>query len=98
VKGVLLAPSAIEEVVRGIPDLGTEYEVTVETVGHGERILLKVEIMPGAEERHKGIQADLLDQLRLRTNLRFDLEFHDYGTLPRYEVKAKRFRDLRKQA
>jgi phenylacetate-CoA ligase len=98
VKGVLLAPSAIEEVVRGIPDLGNEYEVTVEKVGHGERILLKVEIMPGAEERHKGIQADLLDQLRLRTNLRFDLEFHDYGTLPRYEVKAKRFRDLRKQA
>jgi phenylacetate-CoA ligase len=97
VKGVLLAPSAIEEVVRGIPDLGNEYEVTVEKVGHGERILLKVEIMPGTEKRHTDIQADLVDQLRLRTNLRFDLEFHDYGTLPRYEVKAKRFRDLRKE-
>ena len=29
VKGVLLAPSAIEEVVRGIAGLGNEYEVVV---------------------------------------------------------------------
>jgi phenylacetate-CoA ligase len=95
VKGVLLAPSAIEEVVRGIPDLGDEYEVTVEKIGHGDRITLKAEIMPGAEGRRKIIEAQLVDQLRLQTNLGYNLEFYDYGTLPRYEVKAKRFRDLR---
>jgi phenylacetate-CoA ligase len=27
--------------------------------------------------------------------LRYDIEFHRPGTLPRYEVKAKRFKDLR---
>jgi phenylacetate-CoA ligase len=96
VKGVLLAPSAIEEVVRRIPDLGNEYEVIVEKIGHGDRISLKVEIMPGAEERRRNIEAHLADQLRLHTNLRFDLELHEHGTLPRYEVKAKRFKDLRK--
>jgi phenylacetate-CoA ligase len=38
-----------------------------------------------------------VDQLRLKTNLRYNLEFHEYNTLPRYLVKARRFKDLRKK-
>jgi len=38
----------------------------------------------------------LADQLRLKTNLRYDIEIFGCETLPRYEVKAKRFKDLRK--
>lgn len=96
VKGVLLSPSAIEEVVRGIEGLGDEFEVVVDKVGDIDRITLKVEIVPGQEGRRNEIEATLKDQLRLKTNLGYVLEFHHYGTLPRYEVKAKRFRDLRK--
>lgn len=96
VKGVLLSPSAIEEVVRGIDGLGDEFEVIVDKVGDIDRITLKVEILPGHEGQRSAIEASLKDQLRLKTNLGYNLEFHDYGTLPRYEVKAKRFRDLRK--
>jgi phenylacetate-CoA ligase len=96
VKGVLLSPSAIEEVVRGIEGLGDEYEVIVDKEGDIDRITLKVEIMRGQEGERKQIEARLKDQLRLKTNLGYILEFHGYGTLPRYEVKAKRFKDLRK--
>jgi phenylacetate-CoA ligase len=95
VKGVLLAPSAIEEVVRGIDGLGEEFEVVVDKVGDIDRITLKVEMIPGCEGRGQEIEARLKDQLRLKTNLGYNLEFHEYGTLPRYEVKAKRFKDLR---
>jgi phenylacetate-CoA ligase len=98
VKGVLLAPVAIEEVVRGIDGLGSEYEVVVDKRGDSESILLKVEVMPGNEGRAKEIEAQLRHQLRLKTNLGYDIEFHDYGNLPRYEVKARRFKDLRKKA
>ncbi len=97
VKGVLLAPAAIEEVVRGIDGLGDEYEVVVDRPADMDRITLKVELMPGAEDRAGEIEAQLKDQLRLKTNLGYKLEFHEYGRLPRYEVKARRFRDLRKQ-
>ena len=97
VKGVLLAPSAIEEVVRGIDGLGDEYEVIVDKLGDIDRIKLKVELQPGQEERAKQIETRLRDELRLKTNLNYRLEFYDYGRLPRYEVKAKRFRDLRKK-
>ena len=96
VKGVLLAPSAIEEVVRGINGLSDEYEVIVDKAGDTDRISLKVEVMPDWEEGHEKLEAALIDQLRLKTNLRYNIEFHAYETLPRYEVKAKRFKDLRK--
>jgi phenylacetate-CoA ligase len=96
VKGVLLAPSAIEEVVRGIKGLGDEFEVMVDKVGDVDRIALKVELLPGAESRREAIEGQLVDQLRVKTNLRYNLTFHEYETLPRYEVKAKRFKDLRK--
>ncbi len=98
VKGVLLAPSAIEEVVRGIDGLGDEFEVIVDKLGDVDRIKLKVEVLPGREDQTKAIEATLTDQLRLKTNLGYRIEFYDYGKLPRYEVKAKRFKDLRKKS
>ena len=97
VKGVLLAPSAIEEVVRSIEGLGDEYEVTVEKKGDTDRIKLRVEILPRAEDQKTLIENELVDQLRLKTNLRYDIEICGSGTLPRFEVKAKRFKDLREK-
>ncbi len=96
VKGVLLAPTAIEEVVRAIPELGDEYEVTVTKKGDTDDISLKVELLPEAENRKDEVMAILVDQLRVKTNLRYNISFHPYGSLPRYDVKAKRFKDLRK--
>jgi phenylacetate-CoA ligase len=95
VKGVLLAPTAIEEVVRSISDLGDEYEVLVTKKGDIDDILLKVELLPGKEGEEKNVLARLKDQLRLKTNLGYGIEVHPYGSLPRYELKAKRFKDLR---
>jgi phenylacetate-CoA ligase len=95
VKGVLLSPSAIEEVVRGVDGLGDEFEVLVDKVGDIDRITLKVEIIKGREGERTKIEANLKDQLRLKTNLGYAIEFHDHGTLPRYDVKARRFKDLR---
>jgi phenylacetate-CoA ligase len=97
VKGVLLSPTAIEEVVRTMGCLSDEYEVTVHKEGDTEMIKLCVELLPDARNQLPLIEAELSDQLRLKTNLRYDIEFHDYGSLPRYEVKARRFKDLRKK-
>jgi len=95
VKGVLLAPSAIEEVVRAFPELSEEFEVVVSKKGDLDQILLKVELMPAAHEQKESVLARLKDQLRLKTNLGYMVEFHPYGSLPRYGVKARRFKDLR---
>ena len=97
VKGVLLSPTSIEEVVRSIDGIGDEYEVIVDKLGDIDRIKLKVELMPGYEDQAKTIESKLKDQLRLKTNLGYRLEFYDYGRLPRYDVKARRFKDFRKE-
>jgi len=95
VKAVLLAPTSIEEVVRGIPELSDEYEVLVTRKDDIDDITLKVELIPGQKSNVDAIKTRLVDQLRIKTNLRYNLEFHEYGSLPRYEAKAKRFKDLR---
>jgi phenylacetate-CoA ligase len=96
VKGVLLSPSAIEEVVRSISGLADEYEVVVEKEGDTDKISLKVEILPGSENEKDKILAILKDELRVKTNLGYIIECVPFGTLPRYEGKAKRFKDMRK--
>jgi len=96
VKGVLLSPTAIEEVVRNVSGLGDEYEVVVDKMGEIDRITLKVELLEEARERLENIESKLQEQLRLKTNLGYRLEFHKRGSLPRYEVKARRFKDNRK--
>ena len=96
VKGVLLAPTAIEEVVRSFSELSDEYEVVVSKKGDIDDILLKIEMKPEHVDQKDAILVRLKDQLRVRTNLGYKMEVHPVGSLPRYEVKAKRFKDLRK--
>ena len=83
--------------VRDLDGLGDEYEVVVQKDGDTDRIKLRVEVLPEAENQCQLIEAELVDQLRLKTNLRYDIEICGCETLPRYEVKAKRFKDLRKK-
>ncbi len=96
VKGVLFTPSSVEDVVRGIDGLGNDYELQINKKGDKEVITLQVELLPGIADRQNAIKTELSDQLRLKTNLSYDIKFHQYGELPRYQVKAKRFKDLRK--
>lgn len=95
VKGVLFAPTACEEIIRSFPELGSEYQIIVTRPGNEDEITLKLEINPGCESKVESIKDKLLTQLRLKTNISYNLELHDFGSLPRAEGKAKRFKDLR---
>ncbi len=96
VKGVLFSPSLVENVVRGIEGLGNDYELKVEKINDRDKITLQVEFVQNFSEEMDKIKSKLSDQLRLKTNLNYEIEFCQYGELPRYPVKAKRFKDLRK--
>jgi phenylacetate-CoA ligase len=56
---------------------------------------LKVEILPDYKSEAAAIKARLTDQLRLKTNLGYNIEFHEYESLPRSQTKSRRFQDLR---
>ncbi len=96
VKGVLFSPVSVEEVVRGIPELSDEYELVLDKHEDADLVTLKVELEPGTGANQEAVHQALARQLRLKTGLSYQIEFHDYGTLPRYQIKAARFKDLRK--
>lgn len=96
VRGVLFSPTSVEEVVRSMPALGDEYELIISKRGDTDDILLRVELRPGlATPEVEALTEKLKQQLWLKTNLHLRLEICPYGSLPRYEGKAKRFKDLR---
>ncbi len=97
VKGVLLSPAAIEAVVRAMPELSNEYQVIVDKIQDHDTIELNVELMPDCRRNDEAVKTKLAKQLRLKTNLGYKINFHDYGQLPRFAVKAKRFNDKRKK-
>jgi phenylacetate-CoA ligase len=95
VKGVLLSPMAIEEVVRDMKELSNEYQVVVTKKGDIDDITLKVEIMPEYKGNIAQVKAKLSDQLRITTNLGYNIEFCEYESMPRSQAKTRRFQDLR---
>ncbi|MEW5721965.1 MAG: phenylacetate--CoA ligase family protein [Thermodesulfobacteriota bacterium] len=95
VKGVLLAPAAVEDVVRGFSECTGEFEVIVEKKGDSESITLRVELPDDVDRLDLTVR--LQDQLRLKTNLGYVIETCRLGDLPRYDVKARRFKDLRQK-
>ena len=97
VKGVLLSPAAIEEVVRGFPELADDYQVVVSKEGDIDDILLEVECLPPYDCTSEPVVRRLREQLRLTCNLGFRIAVRPPGTLPRFSLKAKRFKDLRKE-
>ena len=70
----------------------------VDKTGDADNITLKVELAEDiADPAMAELKAVLATQLRLKTNLGYNLEFFPLNSLPRYEVKARRFKDLRKK-
>jgi len=90
----LILTTAIEAVVRSFDDLGDEYQVVVDRIDDTDRITLKIELRSDAES--EGVVTRLRDELRLKTNLGYAIEVLPPGSLPRFQGKARRFRDLRK--
>lgn len=87
VRGVNVFPTAIEQIIRGFPEV-IEYRVTV--CKEAEMDQLRVEI----EDRLDRPQR-VAEELRLRLGLKLDVCCVPLGTLPRFDGKGQRFIDHR---
>ena len=96
IRGVLFTPVSVEEVLRKEFPMITEYEVVVEKKGIMDEINLKVEPAEDlGDDGTAALSSQINERLKVKTNLRFNIEFTEPGELPRYTLKAKRFKDLR---
>jgi len=90
VRGVNVYPSALPNILHRFPEV-TEYRVIVTSEGTMDEIALQVECPPQ-------LAAAISEELHLALNLRIPIETVEQGTLPRFELKARRVEDRRKKA
>lgn len=94
VRGINVYPSAIENIVRSFPEID-EFAVEVYSKGHLDEMDVKIEVKEGNPDN---TVARLRERLRRRLSLRVNVVPVASGTLPRWELKARRVRDLRQKA
>jgi phenylacetate-CoA ligase len=96
IRGVLFSPKTVEEVIRKEFQEVEEFEIVVERRGPMDVITLRVEVGPSLPiESIEQTRVRLTESLKIATNLSFYVILEPPGSLPRYTLKAKRFKDLR---
>jgi phenylacetate-CoA ligase len=88
VRGINVFPSAIENIVREFSEI-VEFEVVVEQDREMGDLVLKIEVNGAPAETTA--QA-LADRIYRRLNLRPRVQVMESGSLPRYELEARRFK------
>ncbi|MGH7772719.1 MAG: phenylacetate--CoA ligase family protein [Candidatus Binatia bacterium] len=91
IRGVNVYPSAIEAVVREFKEVA-EFEGQVFTRKGMDEMLLKLELKDEPALEPQKLQQKIQQELRNRLGLRIETELAPPGSLPRYEMKARRFK------
>jgi len=90
VRGVNVYPSALENILHRFPEV-SEYRVIVTNEGPMDEITLQVECPPQ-------LKSAIADELHIALQLRVPIETVEPGTLPRFELMARRVEDRRNKA
>jgi phenylacetate-CoA ligase len=88
VRGVNVYPGAIESVVRAFPEV-VEFRATVAQVGPMRSLSLELEPNGSVLDR-KALAAQVRERLREALGLTVPVQVVDPGSLPRFELKARR--------
>jgi phenylacetate-CoA ligase len=97
VRGTNVYPRAVESIVRSRPEID-EFQIRIVTEGIRDEIYLRCELHDQLSRAGEwpAIQVWLADALAgAHEGLRFRVELAEPGSLPRFELKAKRLVDLR---
>ena len=97
IRGVNVYPASIESVVRRFPEVA-EFRSTVSWSGAMRSLAVDIEAVRGVlsaerggTEPSSGLEARVSHELRVALGLTIPVRLVDEGTLPRFEMKARRF-------
>ena len=99
IRGVNVFPSQIEEVVLSVEGLGPHYEIVVERDGYSDKLTVRVELLHATDSFREleRIEKTVKSKLKIVLGLDAKIQLESPNTLARFEGKAKRVRDLRKE-
>ena len=93
VKGCILFPSTIEEVIKKVPGTSSEYRAEIEHVDGRDQLTLFVEVEGGVDRTEAALT--LKFRFKERLNMTPEVKVVGEGELPRSEKKTKRIYDKR---
>ncbi len=100
IRGVNVFPSQIESVIMSMNEVEPFYEIVLTTEGYMDRIEVKVEFSDASLlddfTKLEALRAKIKHNLRVILNIDAKVTLVSSGTLPRFEGKAKRVIDHRK--
>lgn len=91
VRGINVFPSAIENIVRRFPEVG-EFAVDVYRESELDELIIRIEVREGDADAVAGA---IGRDFRAGVGLRVKVEAVPFGTLPRFDLKARRLTDHR---
>ena len=99
VKGVNVYPSAVEALLHRVAGLSEHYEVHVDRDLTNDFVTVRAEARPDVDTaRYAGLGRDAEGVFKSVIGVSIDVTVEPPGSLPRYELKAKRFFDHRPAA
>ena len=87
VRGVNLYPSAIDDLIRSLPNI-SEYEVNIRRVAGMDDLSIRIETATSFDDTARS----LTHAFRTQYSIRVSVEQAAKGSLPRYEFKSRRFK------
>ena len=98
IRGVNVFPSQIEEVLLGIDEIGPHYEIIVTRKNHSDILEIRVELVRPVDvyKELEELEKKIKHRLRIVLGLDAKIRLESPNTLQRFEGKAKRIKDLRK--
>ena len=99
IRGVNVFPSQIEEVLLGIEEIGPHYEIIVTRKNHSDILEIRVELVEpvDAYRQLEALEKKIKQKLRVVLGLDAKIRLESPNTLQRFEGKAQRVKDLRKE-
>jgi len=95
IRGVFFMPVMVEDVVRNFPDVD-EFQTTLRTIEELDTLVVQIEPRPGlADAERAGLAERVKGEIKRQLSLTPIVEVAATGSLPRFEMKAKRFKDER---
>jgi phenylacetate-CoA ligase len=97
IRGVWFMPVMVEDVVRGFPEID-EFQTELATIDALDTLVIRIEVRPDVpESEHKQLAERFRSDFRRQVQINPVVKVVESGSLPRFEMKARRFTDVRPQ-
>jgi len=95
VKGVNIYPGQIEDTLKQVPGLSSEYQILISHENGRDKMTLRVESVKGASK--EAVKSAVISTFKAKIGIKIDCDVLELGELPRSEKKTKRVFDTRYQ-